>query len=153
MLRKILLINLVLMSFNTFSSDTISVLETPILNAINKGNITQLATAIFPEGSGMRKYFSLVDLQSLNKSFESTLNGLGDCQGFELLQESNINNIYIIRYFVFKFDRQPILVKFEYYKPNNDWRINGFKIDTDFDGRMAEGSMNSIRKLGSKDKS
>ena len=78
---------------------------------------------------------------------------MGESLGYELIQESNINDIYVIKYFLFKFDRQPTLVKIEYYKPKENWRIHGFQVDMYFDDYIIEGTIKRIKKLGAKDKS
>jgi hypothetical protein len=58
---------------------------------------------------------------------------VGDFHGYELLASDEVGNCYKIYIYVAKFDRQPIRIQFDFYKPEDKWIVQGFTYDYDLD--------------------
>jgi hypothetical protein len=73
------------------------------------------------------------DIQSLKNQFVGLKDFLGEFYSYEILAEESISDKYVnIAYFCC-FDRQPLRFTFEYYKPNDSWRIYSFSYSEDID--------------------
>jgi hypothetical protein len=58
---------------------------------------------------------------------------VGNYNGYEKILEKKIGNNYKLETYMMKYDRQPIKFTFIFYKPSNEWHIQNFYFDTDFD--------------------
>lgn len=72
---------------------------------------------------------------------KSQLNGLneeyvGKYYGYEKIMEKSLGNSYVLISYLVKYDRQPIRFTFQYYKPQNDWVVYGFKFDGNIDAEI-----------------
>lgn len=58
----------------------------------------------------------------------------GNQSGMELIKQEKVGKSFIRYYYLHKFDNHAIYWKFTYYKPKNEWKINGitYKDDLDF---------------------
>jgi hypothetical protein len=123
---------------NALATNSPEELSKPILESIKDGKIQKLFSMVYPKGSPSRQYFSDSDVIQWDATFESTITAYGKpIKYFEYLK-SDIADTFEIRYYLFKFERQPVLVKFEFYKPYNDWGIHSFSIDSDLDAYIEE---------------
>ena len=66
------------------------------------------------------------------------LDYVGKCYGYELITEKSISDSYILQSYLVKYDRQPIRFTFQFYKPENEWRIYAFKFDANLDDELEE---------------
>ena len=148
MAKYLFLILVLLFSNQAFSESNVSKLEKPILSTINKGEISNLASLAFPKGKkNARRYISDSDIEGLDITFRNTLSLLGDYYGYKLFHEAVIQDLYIIRYYILKYERQPILLKLEFYRPNDSWVINGMEFDTGLDNYMEDSAKSYIGNL------
>ncbi|MDT0558780.1 hypothetical protein RM697_08980 [Ichthyenterobacterium sp. W332] len=71
-------------------------------------------------------------MEGLNKDF------VGEYYGYELILEKNINNSYKLMSYLVKYNRQPIRFTFQFYRPNDTWRIQSFQYDGNIDDELEE---------------
>tara|TARA_R110002111_G_scaffold129666_2_gene194472 strand:- start:787 stop:1233 length:447 start_codon:yes stop_codon:yes gene_type:complete len=71
-------------------------------------------------------------LEGLNEDF------VGKYYGYELILEKKLSDSYILMSYLVKYDRQPIRFTFQFYKPNDTWRIQSFSFDGDLDEEIEE---------------
>jgi len=63
---------------------------------------------------------------------------VGEYYGYEFLTKKQIGDSFILYSYFLKFDRQFLRLTFQFYKPNNEWRLNSFKFDDSFDEELEE---------------
>lgn len=132
----------ILFSMPVYANKPVDKLAEPILKAIDSNDIDELAYIAFPEGSETREYFSDANLNELNQTLEVTLSETGKSYGHKLIYESNLEDTYILRYYLLKMKRQPMLLKLEFYKPNNKWKVQGMSLDDDLDDYIEKHAKN-----------
>lgn len=130
------------------AANTIESVVTPILEKIHKGEISGLASMALAKESGVREYISQTDIKQLDAELSSYLGIVGNSNGYELYLTNDMPGIYEIRYYLFRFDRQPGIVKFELYKPKEDWRINSISLDFNLDDKMERASEVRLGAMG-----
>ncbi len=55
-----------------------------------------------------------------------------------LIGEHTFKGVYTHITYLAVYDRQPIKFEFQYYKPQKEWRIQGFSFDADIDDQFEE---------------
>ncbi len=60
----------------------------------------------------------------------------GMLHGYELFGVKNFADTYRIYTYMARYDRQPIRFIFQFYRPGEEWRVHGFRFDTDFEEEM-----------------
>lgn len=63
---------------------------------------------------------------------------VGKYHGFEKLTSKKLGESYVLYSYLIKFDRQFIRLTFQFYKPQNEWRLASFKFDDSFDDEIEE---------------
>lgn len=58
---------------------------------------------------------------------------IGKFNGYELLVRKDVGTRYVIAYYVALYDRQPIVFKFQFYRPAAAWRAQQIEFGTDLD--------------------
>lgn len=58
---------------------------------------------------------------------------VGQFRNYELLQEKVVGNRYAYVSYLAAYDRQPLRFVFEYYRPEDEWRIFSFSFDDKLD--------------------
>ena len=139
------------LSCSVSASSDLDKLAQPILDAVSSGTTDKIASLVFPVGSPSRSYISSADLNQLDSQFKASFDTVGKSYGYSLYHEANIPGVYAIRYYVFRFERQPVLLKFEFYKPNEKWVVHGFEIDDELDTYMENSAQYRIGNLGARD--
>lgn len=139
------------LSCSVSASSDLDKLAQPILDAVSSGATGKIASLVFPVGSPSRSYISSADLKRLDSQFETSFDTVGQSYGYSLYHEADIPGVYAIRYYVFRFERQPVLLKFEFYKPKEKWEIHGFEIDDELDTYMENAAQYRIGNLGARD--
>lgn len=56
---------------------------------------------------------------------------VGAYHGYEKLNEETLGSCFKTIIYLVKYDRQPIRFTFQYYKPQDQWRLYGFSYDDD----------------------
>jgi len=57
----------------------------------------------------------------------------GHPTGFELVREEKLGESFVRLYYLHKFQNHAIYWRFTYYKPKNEWKINGITFQDGFD--------------------
>lgn len=65
-------------------------------------------------------------------------NLVGTYYGFEKITTKTIGNSYELHSYFLKFDRQFIRLIFQFYKPDNEWRLYSFSFDSNYDEELKE---------------
>tara|TARA_R110002050_G_scaffold183361_4_gene316815 strand:+ start:2105 stop:2599 length:495 start_codon:yes stop_codon:yes gene_type:complete len=136
---RVVFISLVfLVSLNTSANEEIDKLTLPVLEAIQKGDVSNIFSMAFPKDSPTRDYFSKSEFIQLDAQFESSFKTLGKAHGYFEYLVSDIPDVFMIKYYVVKFERQPALIKFRLYKTKNKWRVNAFELDDTIQNYLEE---------------
>jgi hypothetical protein len=79
----------------------------------------------------------VINLKSQLSSIDSMV---GKYVGKELILTNNINDRFVHITYLALYERQPVRLEFQFYKPKNDWIIYSFSFDTDFDSDVKTAS-------------
>jgi len=142
---------LMLVSISSYADSGQDEITQPILKAIDTGKTDRVFSLAYPKGSPQRKYFSDSDVAEYDAKFRSLLESMGKSHGYFEYTKSDIPGIYEMVHYVFKFDRQPALVVFQLYKPENEWHLHSLAIDPELDDHMESSSKYRIGALGHED--
>lgn len=63
---------------------------------------------------------------------------VGDYYGHEFITKRSVADSYVLISYFAKFDRQFLRFTFQFYKPNDDWRLASFQFDDDFDEELEQ---------------
>lgn len=63
---------------------------------------------------------------------------VGKYYGYERIVSKQLGNAYILHSYMVRFDRQPLRFTFQFYKPDNEWRLHSFAFDDSFDDEIEE---------------
>ena len=63
---------------------------------------------------------------------------IGDYFGHDLIVEKALSPAFRLYAFLVRYDRQPIRFTFQFYKPNDVWRVYAFKYDGELDAELVE---------------
>ncbi len=63
---------------------------------------------------------------------------VGEYYGYEKLVTKQLGDSYILKSYFMKFDRQFLRLTFQFYKPNDEWRLYSFQFDDNFDDEIEE---------------
>lgn len=63
---------------------------------------------------------------------------VGKYHGYEKLTTRKIGESYILYSYFIKFDRQFLRLTFQFYKPDDEWRLASFQFDDSFDEEVEE---------------
>lgn len=97
--------------------------------------------AEFVEGLDMAKaYWPLPPVEidgltnKINTQWSLVQQRFGKPTGMEFIQEERLGKSFVRFYYLHKFENHAIYWKFTYYKPKNEWKINGitFKDNLEF---------------------
>ena len=150
-MKFVTLVLLVLFSSKLLAANTVDEVVNPILLKIDKGEFKTIASDSFPDGSAMRQYISASDIKQLDSQMLSYLSTMGKSNGYQLYLTSDVPRIYEHRYYLFRFDRQPVIVKFEIYKANKSWEMHSVSLDFELDSRMEESAKIRLGGMGLSD--
>lgn len=84
------------------------------------------------------------NIENLKIKFNNLKNNVGEYRGHELLGEKNIKNTFVIYTYLVKYENNPILFTFEFYKPNKDWTVYSFAYDDSFVSDLEKNSKNEL---------
>ncbi|XQW86572.1 hypothetical protein ACOYR1_07575 [Thalassotalea piscium] len=148
---RLILSFLFVISINTYANEEIDKLTLPILESIHKGEVSKLFSMAFPKGSPSRRYFSDSDIELYDTKFQGSFQALGKSSGYFEYLQSEIPSVLVLKYYVIKFDVEPVVVKFTLYKQNDKWRINAFELDDKLDDYLEESAKSRLGALGHQD--
>jgi hypothetical protein len=150
-LSNVLVAFICIFSINTYANEEIDKLTLPIMEAIHKGEISNVFSMAFPKGSSSRRYFSDSDIEKYDNQFQNSFKTLGKSSGYFEYLQSDIPGVLVLKYFVVKFDVEPAIIKFVLYKQDKKWRINSFQVDDTLDDYLEESAKYRMGSLGHKD--
>ena len=78
------------------------------------------------------------NIENLKTQFSDLERLVGAYHGKEKLIEESLGQNYKIIIYLAKFDRQPVRFTFQFYRPEEDWRLYGFSYDFDLDDDFEE---------------
>ncbi len=135
----------------SYAENTPEDLIDPIISLIEKSEYSNIASTAFPEGTSTREYLSNAEIGSLDSQFEIRLKSAGKLYGYTLYHQADVPGIYLIRYFILRFERQPLVLVIEMYKPDTEWKMQGLHIDGDLDEYLENSANNRMGELGNSD--
>lgn len=145
---RILGIFLCMASINAYADKEIDKLTLPIMDSIHEGEVSNIFSMAFPEGSPSRRYFSDSDIAQYDNQFENSFKALGKSSGYFEYLHSDIPDVLVLKYYVVKFDVEPAIVKLVLYKQDKDWRINSIQVDDELDDYLEESAKYRLGALG-----
>jgi hypothetical protein len=72
------------------------------------------------------------NIENLKVKFSELKNRDGEYHGYELLNEKNVKNVFVIYTYLVKYENTPLLFTFQFYKPDKDWTVYSFSYDYNF---------------------
>ncbi|UBM58891.1 hypothetical protein LAG90_19010 [Marinilongibacter aquaticus] len=72
------------------------------------------------------------DVEKLKTQFADLPRIVGSYNDKVLLYEKTVSDCFLIASYLVKYDRQPVRMTFEYYKPKSTWYLYSFSYDDDF---------------------
>jgi len=73
---------------------------------------------------------------SLKIQLAATIKLLGKYQGYEQITKKQIGNNYLLYSYLTRYERQPLRFTFIFYRVNDNWQLQHFKYDVDFDAEL-----------------
>jgi hypothetical protein len=71
-------------------------------------------------------------LEGMNEEY------IGKYYGYELIVEKHLAESYVLLSYIVKYDRQPLRFTFQFYKPNDKWKIFSLQFDSNIDEEIEE---------------
>ncbi|MCP4321142.1 MAG: hypothetical protein GY787_04700 [Alteromonadales bacterium] len=124
-------------------------LAKPIIKSIENNEVDSIVSKALSHPS-VADYISKSDMSETNKQFQNVLNSYGKFYSLKILHEQGVEDIYWSRWYIIRFERAPMLIKMEFYKPHNEWRINSIAIDADLDEYIEKSGKYNIGNIGEK---
>ncbi len=93
-------------------------------------------TELYKTNSWMER--NLDDLEKVKSQLEGFVNLVGEYYGKDLIVKKELGKSFVLISYLVKYDRQPIRFTFEFYKPNDTWRVHSFSYDDSFDEEVEE---------------
>lgn len=69
---------------------------------------------------------------------------VGNYNGVELIGEYAVKDRFVHVTYLALYDRQPVRMEFQFYRPKDDWIIYSFAFDIDFDNEIEQGARAQI---------
>ncbi|SEA11744.1 hypothetical protein [Microbulbifer marinus] len=130
---------ILLLLFSSFAiaesgSDERAALSKPFFDKLENQSFDGLATLVYKDS----KYVSKDALKQNDSKFLATFSLLGEYIEKQLLVDLPVGNRWVHQTYLLIFDRQPVLLKIDFYKPRNEWTIQEVVWEADFDDLVAE---------------
>jgi hypothetical protein len=132
---KTSLILVLVLFFGTASANNnekIDKLAAPILALFDKGELDNIVTTALSKSS-VADYLSKSDLQQTDSQFSGNFKIMGEFFGSDLLLQQGIEDVFITRWYLLRFKRQPVLLHMEFYKADKTWQVHSIQMDTSLD--------------------
>ncbi|NGN99423.1 hypothetical protein G5S52_17745 [Grimontia sp. S25] len=151
-MKFLLAICIFVISFNSSSSERANLdeLTKPIFDSLKSGKIEKIPSLAL-SNSKIIKYFSEVDLEQFDTQFASEFKVLGKYYSHSLIHEQGIEGAFWAKWYLLKFERQPIVLYVEFYRPDETWGIQSIKLKNDVDDMIEKSGDYEIGTLGIED--
>lgn len=73
------------------------------------------------------------DVDKLKTQFKDLKTLVGEYNGHQLLYQKNVKEVFFLATYIVKYDRQPVRMNFQFYKPKDEWTLYSFSYDDNFD--------------------
>lgn len=83
-------------------------------------------------------------IQNIKTQLQGIEKLVGNYNGKELLGEHNIKNRFVHVTYIALYDRQPVRMEFQFYRPKSDWIIYSFSFDIKIDEEIEKGAREKI---------
>tara|TARA_R110000796_G_scaffold252637_1_gene389631 strand:- start:68308 stop:68766 length:459 start_codon:yes stop_codon:yes gene_type:complete len=128
---------LILSSFNLKGqSEPEIIIQDFFKNYEAKGAITALDSLYATNPWTTRIQDAINNVKTQFERFNEDL--VGKYHGYEKLTAKKLGESYALYSYFIKFDRQFLRLTFQFYKPQNEWRLASFKFDDSFDEEIEE---------------
>ena len=140
-MRTLLTIFFVLISSNAIAGNYTDEVN-KFFNLFEKGRKTEAVDSIYSTNKWISS--SSDSILQMKSQFENIEKLVGEYNGKVLIDETNIKNRFVHITYLALYDRQPVRMEFQFYKPKNDWVIYSFSFDIDFDNEVKDGVRRKI---------
>ena len=140
-MRTLLTIFFVLISSNVIAGNYTDEVN-KFFNLFEKGRKTEAVDSIYSTNKWISS--SSDSILQMKSQFENIEKLVGEYNGKVLIDETNIKNRFVHITYLALYDRQPVRMEFQFYKPKNDWVIYSFSFDIDFDNEVKDGVRRKI---------
>jgi hypothetical protein len=137
-MKKILLI--LFITFGSYTANAQSEIDN-IIESFFKNYEEKGSTYALDNLYGVNKWIDLNGsvMMSLKEKMERlTEDFVGKYYGYELIVEKRLADSYVLRSYLVKYGRQPLRFTFQFYRPNNKWKLQNFQYDGDLDEEIEE---------------
>lgn len=107
-----------------------------------KGNRVEAVDSIYATNPWMST--ATDSIQQIKTQFQGIEKLVGNYNGREFIGETNIKDRFVHVTYLALYDRQPVRMEFQFYRPKNDWIIYSFSFDIDFDDEIEAGARKGI---------
>ncbi|MEH6452588.1 MAG: hypothetical protein V7782_06035 [Psychromonas sp.] len=107
-------------------------LAQPIFDAIQSGKVDKIVS-VGMANSEAAKYMSQADIDLSNSQYESYFKAFSKFYSYRLLHEQGIKGDFWSRWYLLKFDRQPVVLYLEFYKKDQSWSVQRISLKSDLD--------------------
>ena len=129
------------------SKEEIDKLTSPIMALFEQDDFSKVASTALANSS-VSDYITKSDLAQTDSQFEGNFGIMGKYYSAIILHEQEIEDVFTVRWYLLKFQRQPVLLHMEFYKPNTKWEFHSIKMITDLDDYLEEQGRYEIGKMG-----
>ena len=100
------------------------------IELIKKGRLNNIVSKTMASSS-ISKYLSKDDFAQSDGTFERNIKLMGKYYSSEILHEGGVKGTFWSRWYIIKFERQPLMIYMEFYKPNDTWEVHSMRMDSD----------------------
>jgi len=77
-------------------------------------------------------------IKNMEDRLEQLMSYIGVYSGYELVKEEKIGRSLIVYHYLVRYERQPILFKFIFYKADEQWSLYNFEFNTEIEAFIKE---------------
>ena len=136
-MKKLLILLLIITSLNVWSQNKPKEQVEKFFTEYQEQSATVAIDNLYKTNQWMnRAADAITDLKTKMEGLNNDF--VGEFYGYELILEKKLGDSFILLSYLGKYDRQPIRFTFEFYKPNDTWKIFGLMFDGDLDNEIEE---------------
>lgn len=83
-------------------------------------------------------------IQQIKTQFDGIEKLVGEYNGNELIEDVNIKDRFAHVTYLALYDRQPVRMEFQFYRPREEWLMFSYSFDIDFDDEVEAGVRSRI---------
>jgi hypothetical protein len=84
------------------------------------------------------RWLNKPEIDSAKERLNSLIVQVGSYQGEELVTTKSIGKSYILYFYFVRYERQPVRFLLTYYKAKDQWQLQNFQFDLDFESELKE---------------